>query len=1111
MNNRSITRCAAALLLLTLVFAVFVTPAAAEGQGSVDLSRPASSHNVTVTSADLVEYFLGAGISEEERDYLARHGGVTLKYEAGITTSYVITEYHEGSLTVIAQEYSYTAEDGTRVTWIPARVSVGDQTLPLTHAPEGYLALIDGVTESDETVARIEYTLDISVPTETVNRLINLAYNDLPTVRAEIEAGEAEYERLYKEYEQGVILYDEYLAAAAKYEADLAAYTSYLSEKKIYEDARAEYEKYLAALDEYESALRAEEEYKAALEEYNTALANYNAYIAELDVYNARLAEYNEYLTKISLVREQIAAMDVMFTKMTEWKRSAYNAIMGNLVTEVLEGNRDLFEGVGFKVDACLIDDAGAATYALRDILTEYKALKTEVEKYQFYISNYEAYRDNVTLLLQSLDELYNYDKIRAAMNAKDPSYPAKYEILVAQLAICANGLTDGPVYAYWGVYHDTKCTTEGCTLSAHRNNRYVIDENTKIHKTSVKEVIGGTYITDTDNSTPLADGIPVEVAEPVAPTPVTRPTKPVAPTVPARPDEVADPGNPPAAVREPTAPTPVDEPTEPTPFTPDPVNAALVALYDRGGLEKREELTGEVKYTARATVDKRVFGVDTVTVFFFDLAGNLLYRTEVDGGTRADYVGDIPKKAEDISATYTFSHWVDSEGVAHSLSAVDTDLALYPAFTANPKSYDVTFDVDGVKTVISTVYGSLPEFVGTPTRPDDEYSEYSFAGWDREITPVDGPTEYRATFTSTYILPLNSGGARITDNGTNLVAECADPFTYKFDLAGLIARATSAGKMRGILLDTRVFDITIGYQTLLTMKEAGDTTVTLNRTRRGDYTWYYTAKIGEGSYRVTAAVPCELSYGRQLRLYYAGTEGEKKAVLFGYASGAVSFTMNTGVKYTLAEEYDLDMIESPLVGITAPTGAIARGDRVELAVDIPKGVSLDRLYLVYPDGTEVDVSADGFTMPDCDVTLCAAASHIEYKITFMTGDKVIVSYKHHYGDTVTVPSDPTRPNSETHRFRFVGWSERVSEVTEDKTYYALFESIPLPKREEPDGIQISAPILGLIVAGIAFVSMMAVAVIPVSVLAIILVRREKHRYRKKDKKCKKPTSGTGE
>ena len=1099
MNKKLLTRCAAALLLLPLIVAVFLTPTAAEEQGSIDLSRPASSHNVTVPSADIVEYFIGEGISDEERAYLARHGGVTLKYEAGITTSYVVTDYSDGRLTVIAQEYSYVAADGTRVTWLPSSVTVGDATHPLTLAAEGYTATLLGVPESDSTVARITYTLDISVPTETVNRLINLAYNDLPAVREEIERGEAEHDRLYSEYEAGRLAYEEYLAAAAKYEADLAAYTNYLSEKKIYEDAKAEYDRYLVDLGLYEDAVREEEIYKAALAEYNAALAKYNEYVAALDLYDVRLAEYHKYLSDIATVREQIAAMDVMFTKMTDLNRSAYNAIMGNLVTEVLEGNRDLFEGIGFKVDTCLIDDAAAATYALRDILTEYKALEAEADKYQFYISNYEAFRDNVTLLLQSLDELYNYDKIRTAMNAKDATYPRKYEILVAQLAICANALTDGPVYAYWGAYHDTKCTNAGCTLSAHKNNRYVIDENTKIHKTSVKDVLGDTYITDTDNSTPLPGGMPVELTEPTIPTPVTRPTnKPVAPTVPAKPDEVKDPGEAPTEVSEPVAPTEVSEPVAPTPFVPDPVNSALVALYDRGGLREREELTSEARYTARATVDKRVFGVDTVTVFFFDLSGNLLYRTEVDSGTRADYVGEIPEKAEDISATYTFSHWVDADGAAHSLSSVDTDLALYPAFTATPKSYDITFNVDGVKTVVPVTYGSLPEFRGTPARPDDEYCEYSFAGWDRQITPVEGPTEYRATFTSRYIMPLNNGGARITDDGNYIIAECADPFTYELDLSPLISRATEAGNMRGIRLDTRVFDITVAYQTLLEMKAAGDTTVTLNRTRRGDYTWYYTAKIGEGSYRVSATVPCELSYGRQLRLYYMGGESEKKAVLYTYDAGSVAFTMNTGVRYTLAEEYELDRIENPLVGITVLTGAVARGDRVELSVDIPVGVSLDRLYLVYPDGSETDVSPDGFDMPDSDVTLCAAASYIEYKITFMNGEKIIVTFKHRYGDAVTPPSDPTRPNSDTHRYRFVGWSERITEVTEDKTYYALFEAIPLPKREEPTGIQISEPILGLIVAGIAFVSMMVLAVIPVAVLSVILVRRERKRYRKK-------------
>lgn len=1102
-NKGYIRWCAAALFLVALLTAAAL-PVLAAGEGT-DLSRPASSHNATVSSADIVEYFIGEGITDAERKYLEKHGGVSLKFDKGITTSYVNAEYCDGSVTVRAVEYTYTAADGTAVSWIPKALSVGGKSTDFTLGSGDYLATVSGLTEDDSLTATVTYTLDISVSTETVNRLVNLAYNDVSAIRAEIEAGYAEYDRLLREYEAGVIAYDEYLALMAQYELDFAAYTDYLSKKKIYDDAKEEYEAYLADLDEYRAALRAEEEYNAALAEYNSALEAYNNYVSELDVYNARLAEYNDYLEKMAVVDAQLAALDAFWLPMTDG-RTAEGAINGSLVTEVLEGNRDLFEGNTFKVDACLIDDAGEATRELRILLSDYRKNTDKISKYQFYISNHEAFRSYTVLLLQSLDELYNYDKVRSGINLKNTTYPRKYEILVAQLAVIANALNDGPVYSYWAAYHDTKCTTAGCTLSSHAKNRYVINESTAIHKNTVSQMLEGkTYLADTENASPLSGGVPIEVAEPTAPEVKEKPTKPVAPTVPAKPTEAQNPGEAPTPVTEPTRPTEPEVPTEPTEYIPEAEKSAVLELYDSGRLSRREEVTGECVYTATATVEKKLFGAYTVTVFFYSEGGELLYATAVDGGTRADFIGNIPTKNEDDRATYTFSHWVDSDGNAADLSAVTHDLVLYPSFSEHIKSYGITFNIDGKETVVNTPCGEIPVFDGTPTRMDDEYSEFTFAGWDRELSSVTGETTYYATFTSKYILPLNTGGAKITDDGTNILVECADPFTRELDLSGVIARATE-GKVRGAVIDTRIFDLTLSYATLLEMKAAGDTTLRLELAKRGEYTYFCSVNAGEGDYRMRVSLPCTFENGRQLRLYHTA-DGERTNVLYVKTADTVEFTLTTKIRYTVSEEYDLGVISNPLVTLAPLANNVARGATVRLDLTVPNGIMLDRLYLVYPDGTEEDITGDSFVMPASDVTVCVKASYIEYLITFVSADKTIVTYKHRYGDTVTPPPDPTRPSDGEYRYYFASWSGKFTPVTENRTYYAQYERVPIPPKEEPDGLRISDSVLGLIVAAVAFVSMMLLAVIPASVCAIVLGVRERKLYLRKPKK----TDGEGD
>ncbi len=1084
----------ALLITLVLICTALRLPASAHGI-STDLSRPASAHNKTQSAADVVEYFLGEKITDAEREYLEKHGGVSISADFGVTTAYVLTEYSDGTLSVKAREYVYTTADGREVRWIPSVLHIGEDSFPLIPGEDDYRATVTRELSGDASCT-VDFTLSLSIPTEEVNRILNLAYNDLPRVKAEVEAGYAEYDRLSREYEAGIIAHEEYLLALSKYEADFAAYTEYVSAKKIYDDKKREFDEYILALAEYDNAVEREAEYKLALEKYNADLLAYNEYMSAFDIYRVKLAEYEEYSAKIKLVAEQLAALDAFFVPMTD-ERTAAGAINGGLVTTILEENRDLFESSSFGIPACLIDDAALATKNLRLLLADYSGAQTEEEKYQVYINSYEAFRDNTVLLLQSLDELYNNDRVRAGIQAKDLSYPRKYEILVSQLVIIANALSDESVQSYWAVYHDTKCTAS-CTIAAHRNNRYVFTEDTKIHKTSVKDMLGGNpYLSDNGNAIPLAGGVPEATERPTEPERVDKPIKPTAPTVPAKPSEVKNPGEPPSLVEKPTEPIKVIQPEKPTEYIPPSEAVALIDLYNRGGVEKREEVDGECVFVATSCVTKSIFNVSTVTVFFYSESGELIYATSVDRGTRADFVGDLPEKAEDVSATYTFSHWSDGGGRAADLSAVDTDLALYPSFDANLKTYDVTFNVDGVKTVIPTLYGSMPVFDGVAERPDDEYFEYTFAGWDRTPETVVGPAEYTAVFEGRYILPLGIGGAKITFTDDYIFAECGDPFTTAFDLSGLIKRATEKGSARGIILDTGLFDITFSYGTLLEMAAVGDCYVALNRTKVGEYSSYFSVRIGDGEYRISVKLPCSLATGRQLRFYHLGENGEKIPTVYSLSDGILNATVTSGTAFHLAEEYELSYIENPLVTLSVAVDTVARGSRVDVAVDIPDGISLDRLYLVYPNGDEVDINGYSFLMPDSDVTVCASASKIRYEITFMSADKIISVRHYYYGEEITPPPAPTRPSDDDYRYYFVDWSEKFAVVTGDKVYYALYEKVPITAPKEDDGLRISDGVLGILVLCGAGAFLLVFAVIPASVCAIVFARRDR-KIRKK-------------
>ena len=134
---------------------------------------------------------------------------------------------------------------------------------------------------------------------------------------------------------------------------------------------------------------------------------------------------------------------------------------------------------------------------------------------------------------------------------------------------------------------------------------------------------------------------------------------------------------------------------------------------------------------------------------------GSLLYKTKVNRGEDATYVGKTPTKPSETngsgSVDYVFKGW------DKPLSDIRKDTTFTAVYDA-PNAFECTFlNYDG--TLLSKSYcsvGGTAAFRGTiPTKASESdgsgtITKYEFSGWDKSLKNIQGDTTFTAQFTST-------------------------------------------------------------------------------------------------------------------------------------------------------------------------------------------------------------------------------------------------------------------------------------------------------------------------------------------------------------------------
>ncbi len=1056
MRFRRLASCALALsLVIVLLFGTVSAMGAASFQ-DYDYSRPGSEYNKTLTSADILERYLGEELSEIESDYLISCGDVKIEYDDAVTTSYVTAVCDGESLVVRARAYSYTASSGATVRWIPTAAELLGTKAELSHnvSADFYEAhfTVSNPEEFSATVT-VGYTVSFDVSRDDVNSLINKAFTDAPRLRDEVAAAELLYAKEREEYLLKKAEYEAYLEELSRYEERLCAYEEYLALYNIYKEASDKYNAYLNELLLYDAALSAYEKYLSDIEKYDTAYAEYNRYLSEKRSYDEKMAEYGEYLSLLSQYNYHISIIDFAKKSMTPLNRTLYGAIFGTTVDLVLRERDTIESNLGGGVPAAVIDLAGDSTVRLRELMSGYFSLEGNEAKYYYYASYYEDFRDSFSGLLRSLDYLYSNRRVRGILIERDKD--EQYRILLAQLYVISNALTDGPVKSLDLSY---------LAGTSHEKDyrQFVFDSSYRIdsvYRYTVAEVLYGEgYIGDTDSARPFDESFPPHKEAPTAPEKVDEPTKPAYVAMPVIPEEQPEPGTAPEPTENPgKEPTRVENPGEPpTPYTVSNEVRALILSYEGGELVHRAATAeSDLVYTVTKEVEKRVgMGVDEITVSFYDTDGvTHLFSTTVDRGTPVSYDLDyLPKKAEDARASYLFVGWQNADGEAVQLSALDSDAVLYPRFKESVKEYTVTWSIDGCDYTERLPYGETPVCDYATAKPSDELYFYTFSGFDKEILPVTEDVRYTACFEMEYIAPTSEGGGRVTSDESGYTVNLYSSYDTEYRIDGVLRN--SAGH-RAVTLNTRYATLTLTPGTVKTFKDEGVAYLglSISATERGSYSYVVTTKNSAGevvksSARVGLCAPCRLEYSDRLFLYYTADTGVEQRANFELSNSFLNAELLPWRAYELRYDYKLSLVASQLVSASLEKNVYNYGESVHTALSVPLGIRITSVMLRLEGGEMSEVSLSDLSMPMCDATLVIEADYVTYKIVFLGDDAAISTQYCRYGELPVAPVSPPKASDGKYTYEFVGWSSELEPASRDTVYFAVYRRTPIEKAD---------------------------------------------------------------
>ncbi len=403
-------------------------------------------------------------------------------------------------------------------------------------------------------------------------------------------------------------------------------------------------------------------------------------------------------------------------------------------------------------------------------------------------------------------------------------------------------------------------------------------------------------------------------------------------------------------------------------------------------------------------------------TVKFVDYNGNVISEKTYHYGDSV-VSPENPTRAADNTYTYAFNGWdKDITAVNGNETYTATYRESYIDYTVIFKNYD-----GNVLSTKTYHFGDTVTEPAQPVRAADETYTYSFSGWDKEVKAVTENTTYTATYKATYV----DYTVKFVDYNGNVISEKnyhygdtvtvpTDPtrpadntYTYAFDKWDKTVTVVTTNVTYTATYKATYIEYTVKF-------------VDYNGTVLSEKTYHY------GDTVITPSDPTRPADNT----YTYAFSGWDKAV--SSASGNMVYTATYKATYI---DYMVKFVDYN--GTTLSEKTYHYGDTAITPNDPTRAA--DNTYTYAFNGWDKEVTA---VSGNATYTATYKETYIEYTVTFKNHDGNVISEKaYHYGDTVTIPNDPTRPVDNTYTYAFNGWDKEIKAATENATYTATYKA----------------------------------------------------------------------